>query len=68
MNKVITNKKFVEVLKERFQNEMPRILKEIEVYESHLKMGKLKHSPKMDELLDFPDYLSKLIPEIKGLK
>tara|TARA_R110001592_G_scaffold108704_5_gene303760 strand:- start:20483 stop:20635 length:153 start_codon:yes stop_codon:yes gene_type:complete len=45
-----------------------RILKEIEVYESHLKIGKLKYSPEMDELLDFPDYLSKLIPEIKRLK
>ncbi len=47
MNKVITNKKFAETLKERFQYEMPRIRKEIEVYESHLKNGKLKTSPKI---------------------
>ena len=47
MNKVKTHKKFAETLKERFQNEMPRIRKEIDVYESHLKKGKLNTSPKI---------------------
>ena len=47
MNKVTTKKKFTEVLKERFHNEMPRIRKEIKVYELHLKNGKLNTSPRI---------------------
>lgn len=43
----MSNKKFVEVLKERFRKEMPRIRKEIQVYELHLKTGKLNTSPRI---------------------
>jgi len=41
------NKKFAEVLKERFHKEMPKIRKEIKVYESRLKEGKLNTSPEI---------------------
>jgi len=47
MSKVRTHKKFPETLMERFQKEMPRIRKEIKLYESHLKSGKLNTSPKI---------------------
>jgi|GEM_PF-1721953 len=36
---------FILAIEKRFLNEMPRILKEIEVYEMHLKQGKLNKSP-----------------------
>jgi hypothetical protein len=41
------NKKFLEVLKEQFRKEMPKIRKEIKVYETHLKEGKLNNNPKI---------------------
>jgi len=36
---------FILAIEKKFLNEMPRILKEIEVYEMHLKQGKLNKSP-----------------------
>lgn len=47
MNKDMVNKKFTEILKEGFRKEMPKIRKEIKVYESRLKEGKLNTSPKV---------------------
>ncbi len=36
---------YILALEKRFLNEMPRILKEIEVYENKLKQGKLNETP-----------------------
>lgn len=47
MSKAVTNNRFVETLKERFHKEMPRIRKEIKVYETRLKNGELNTSPKI---------------------
>ena len=47
MNKSEDNRKFSDVLKNRFQKEMPKVRKQIEVYETHLKEGKLNLKPKI---------------------
>ena len=46
MSKDVNTKLFTDLLKVRFQKEMPKIRKQINVYESHLKEGKLKMNPK----------------------
>ena len=47
MKQNISNKKFISGLEKHFVKEMPRIHKEIKVYETNLKNGKLKTSPKI---------------------
>ena len=44
MSKDVNTKLFTDLLKVRFQKEMPKIRKQINVYESHLKEGKLNES------------------------
>ena len=45
MNKSLNKRGFAEILKERFQKEMPKIIKEINIYETRLKEGKLNVNP-----------------------
>lgn len=47
MDKVKSHNTFVQTLKVGFRKQMPRIQKEIEIYESHLKKGKLNRNPKI---------------------
>lgn len=47
MEKSIRNDQFLEELTRKFKKEMPRIQKEISVYEDRLKKGKLNPSPKI---------------------
>ena len=47
MTKKIDTRKFTEILKDRFQKEMPKVRKQIDVYETHLKEGKLNLNPKI---------------------
>jgi hypothetical protein len=47
MSKNLGTKRFTDILKGRFQKEMPKIRKEIALYETHLKEGKLNTTPKI---------------------
>lgn len=47
MQKAKTNNSFITSLEKRFLKEMPRIRKEIKLYEKHLKNGKLNTTPKV---------------------
>lgn len=47
MSKSKIQDNYVSTLEKRFLKEMPRIRKEIRVYETHLKNGKLNSSPKI---------------------
>jgi len=47
MTKIKNTRKFSDILKIRFQKEMPKIRKQIDVYQTHLKEGKLNLTPKI---------------------
>ena len=47
MSKNLGTKRFTDILKGRFQKEMPKIRKEIALYETHLKEGKLNTTSKI---------------------
>jgi len=47
MKQTTSSKMFISGLEKRFVKEMPRIHKEIKVYETNLKNGKLNTSPRI---------------------
>lgn len=47
MAKSSSNKKYHQILEEGFKKQIPKIRKEIKVYETHLKNGQLNKNPKV---------------------